>query len=106
MPVSRRIELQNILTDILGSNNVYFQPPVNLQIKYPCFIYHRSGVDDMKADNIGYLVYPEYEIMYIDPDPDAGLTVVEKIFARLPSARYGRHYVADSLNHEVMYVNF
>jgi len=30
-----RLELQNLLENILGSRNVYFQPPENLKLNYP-----------------------------------------------------------------------
>lgn len=34
--MNRRYELQAVLEGILGSGNVYFQPPENLKMRYDC----------------------------------------------------------------------
>ena len=38
---TRRLELDADLRALLGSTNVYFQPPETKKLKYPCFIYER-----------------------------------------------------------------
>lgn len=40
--MNRRYELQAVLEGILGSGNVYFQPPENLKMRYDCIVYERS----------------------------------------------------------------
>ena len=50
-----RIDLQSKLEDILGSRNVYFQPPENLKIKYPAIIYSLNNINLRFADNMPYM---------------------------------------------------
>jgi len=40
-----RLELQEVLESLLGSRNVYFQPPLNLKMNYPCIIYKRDDAE-------------------------------------------------------------
>lgn len=95
--MNSRIDLQTLLEDILDSRNVYYQPPSNIQMKYPAIVYSRSEIDNTHADNIVYSQSHIYEITVIDKNPDSD--IVEKI-SRIPTCRYGRHYTADNLNHD------
>ena len=40
-----RLDLQKIFEDILGSKNVYFQPPESLKMKYPAIRYSLDDID-------------------------------------------------------------
>lgn len=98
-----RLELHEILCDILGSRNVYFQPPENLKMKYPCLVYERSGIDEIFADNEAYRNLKRYTITYIDEDPDS------EIPDKLQAHRYcyfDTHFKADNLNHDVFTLYF
>lgn len=101
--MKRRVELHNVLVKILGSNNVYFQPPANVRMKYPAIVYTRNDMDNQHADNIPYIQKMGYQIVYISKDPDD--PVVQKI-ADLPYCRYDRHYNSDNLNHDVLSIYF
>ena len=37
--VDRRNDLQKLLVEVLGSKNVYFQPPESVKMKYPAIVY-------------------------------------------------------------------
>ena len=37
--MKNRIELQTLLEELLGSKNVYYQPPNNLSMSYPAILY-------------------------------------------------------------------
>ena len=37
-----RYELHEFLCEILGSRNVYFQPPESVKMKYPAIVYERT----------------------------------------------------------------
>lgn len=97
--MASRLQLQSALEEILGSRNVYFQPPENLQMTYPCIRYNRSSGSTDFADNIPYKFCLEYTIIYIDRNPDSGM--VEKIAKTFPMSRYDHHYTSDGLNHDV-----
>ena len=42
--------------DILGSPNVYFQPPANVLMNYPAIVYALKGIDTVRADNRVYIM--------------------------------------------------
>ena len=93
-----RLELQNLLESILGSRNVYYQPPESIKIKYPAIIYSRNNIDNNFADDIVYMQNHTYQIIVIDANPDS--EIINKI-SKLPMCRYDRHYTSDNLNHDV-----
>ena len=98
-----RLELQNLLESILGSRNVYYQPPESIKIKYPAIIYSRNNIDNNFADDIVYMQNHTYQIIVIDANPDS--ETVNKI-SKLPMCRYNRHYTSDNLNHDVFILNY
>lgn len=93
-----REELHEVFVNILGSRNVYFQPPESLKIKYPCIIYERSDIRTVKADNDDYLVRNRYTVTVIDADPDSKLPYE---ILKLRYCNFDRHFVSDNLNHDV-----
>jgi hypothetical protein len=98
-----RLALQSLLESLLGTDKVYFQPPNNIEMAYPCIVYSRDAADTRFADNNPYHNTTRYQITVIDRDPDS--EVVEKI-AALPMASYQRFFVAENLNHDVYTVYF
>ena len=98
-----RLELQNLLKSILGSRNVYYQPPESIKIKYPAIIYSRNNIDNNFADDIVYMQNHTYQIIVIDANPDS--EIVNKM-SKLPMCRYNRHYTSDNLNHDVFILNY
>lgn len=97
--MSKRLDLHNKLVELFGNNHVYYQPPENLKMEYPCIRYSKSNITSRHADNIKYVNKNRYEIMIIDKHPDNA--VIEKIL-ELPLSSYDRHYTADNLNHDVI----
>ena len=91
-------EFNRLLQDILGSKNVYYQPPAELKMKYPCIRYERSNLDKRSADNHGYILSRAYNVIYISKTQDDD--VIMRL-ARLPLSRHDRSYKASGLYHEV-----
>lgn len=98
-----RLILQKILEDILGSSNVYYQPPSNLRIEYPCVIYRKNKIRTVKADNIGYNHADEYILTYVSKTVDDD--TVYKII-NLPMCTHDRRYTSDNLYHDVFTLHF
>ena len=96
--MSKRIDLGNKLKEILGSSNVYFQPPETVKLKYPCIIYTLSGERVRHADDSLYFHRDKYTINVIDKNPDS--EIPDNIRA-LPYCAFDRFYTADNLNHFV-----
>lgn len=91
-----RLELHDILKTLIP--NVYFQPPENLQMEYPCIVYQRDFADTKFANNSPYDYTQRYQVTLIDPDPDS--TVLKEI-AGLRLCTFNRHFAANNLNHDV-----
>lgn len=96
--MARRLELDSILRTVLGSSNVYFQPPSNLQMKYPCIVYERDNTWDEYANNKLYAHMKRYQVTVIDRNPDSEIPEVLKT---LTYCGFLRHFTADNLNHDV-----
>lgn len=96
--MGNRLALHNILLFILGNTNVYFQPPPNFQMSYPCIVYNRSDISTEHADNKPYKHEKEYTITVIDEDPDSDIP--DKI-SELPRCGFNRAFTSDQLNHSV-----
>jgi hypothetical protein len=96
--MAQRLELQSILVGILGTNDVYFQPPPSVKMAYPCIVYNRDDEDTVHADNKPYKRKKRYQVTVIDRDPDS--IIPEKV-SELPLCVYDRFYAADNLNHDV-----
>lgn len=98
-----RVDLQVLLEAALGTAYVYFQPPTNVVMTYPCLVYKRDAADTKFADNKPYGHRKRYQVTLIDKNPDSG--VYDKL-AALPMCRFDRHYTADNLNHDVFTIFF
>jgi len=93
-----RLQLQTMLETILGSRNVYYQPPETVKLSYPCIIYSRNSEKTKFANNQPYSQAKQYKIMVVDKNPDSNIP--DKI-STLPMCSFDRHYTADNLNHNV-----
>lgn len=94
----RRKSLNDLLIEVLGTNNVYFQPDANMTMQYPCIAYERDTSSVQHADNQPYRSALRYQVTYMAYDPDSD--VVEKLLA-LPLCSFNRHYATSNLNHDV-----
>ena len=94
----QRLILQTKFEEILGSRNVYFQPPESVKMQYPAIVYSIKNIDKNFANNLSYRLSPGYEAILIDKNPDS--EYVEKIL-QLPYSSFDRHYKSDNLNHWV-----
>lgn len=84
-------------------DNVYFQPPTDGQMAFPCIVYKRAKGDSRFADNSLYLNHKRYTVTVIDEDPDSP---IPDAVAALPMSTFSTFYVADNLNHDVFDIFF
>lgn len=99
--MGQRLQLHQLLETF--SDHVYFQPPTNVRLQYPCIVYHRDFAETKFADDFPYNHTKRYMITIIDPDPDS--EIPSKV-AALPMSLFNRFYTADDLNHDVYNVYF
>ena len=95
--MDRRQKLQELLKNILGSDKVYFQPPSNTKLEYPCIVYKRSDIDVTYADNVPYKTMVRYSITLIGKSPESNIV---KELLKIPYCSYDRFFTSDNLNHD------
>ena len=103
--MASRLQLHDKFIDILGTkgqqiSRVYFQPPENLKMEYPCIKYSLAGIKSDHADDINYNSTNRYEVIVIDLDPDSDIHT--KIMTRFPMCSFDRPYTAEGLYHYVL----
>lgn len=97
--MATRLELQTKLEELLGSTNVYYQPPESIKMKYSAIRYSKSNIQSRFANGSAYSLLTRYEIIVIDSKPDN--PVINKLLS-LPYCSFDRHYISDNLNHDVL----
>ena len=106
---SRRLKLHRILCAVLSCPvsgdecRVYFQPPINVKMKYPAVVYSLNNIKSIYANDGVYLAGNRYSLVLIDKDPDSEL--VDKV-THLPACHFNRHYTRDNLYHNVFEIFF
>jgi len=95
------LQLHDLLEEI--TEHVYFQPPENIRMAYPCIIYSRDGVSSDHANNELYRHAKRYQVTVVDRDPDT--EIADKVEA-LQYAAFERSFPADDLNHYVFTLFF
>lgn len=92
-----RENLQIELEAVLGSRNVYFQPPSTIKMKYPAIVYSLGGIHSRYADNKNYINGKNYTVTLIHNDPDN--EVIDEILIKFEYCSFDRMYVMDNLYH-------
>jgi hypothetical protein len=96
-----RLELQSLLE--LITPHVYFQPPPNINLEYPCIVYQRDGSDSRYASGGLYSHMKRYMVTVIDRNPDSDLPDRVEEF---PFCNFDRFYATENLNHHVFNLFF
>lgn len=98
--MERRLKLHEEFYTILGTMNVYFQPPSSVKMKYPCIRYKKAKPDLKRANDKIYGKTNRYEVTVIDYDPDSNIP--DKILEHFQMCSWDREYSSDNLNHTVL----
>ena len=93
-----RLSLHSLLSSILNTTNVYFQPPSTITMKYPCIIYKLDKIDATHANDKKYFNAKRYLITVVDKDPD---TIIPSKILELPFSEFEKTFVVENLNHYV-----
>ncbi len=94
-----RNELQTNLEAVLGSRNVYFQPPESLKLKYPAIVYELADIMTDRANNKNYIRNHRYTMTLIHTDPDNELK--DDLLDAFRHCSFDRVYAKDNLYHYV-----
>lgn len=97
-----RLDLHGILK--LFANNVYFQPPSNIRLVYPCIVYAKTGKDTVNANNQTYTSRQQYQLTVIDENPDS--KIADNIQSALLMCAVSAYYTRDNLNHTTLTLHY
>lgn len=96
--MANRLNLQTLFEELLGSRNVYYDPPESVKMQYDAIRYSRDRIENTHANDSVYTQSDRYEVIAIYRDPDSELP---RKISRLPKCAFDRHYVSDNLHHDV-----
>lgn len=94
-----RLTLHQTLIDILGSSNVYYNPPETIKMQFPCIVYSLDYIEPIHANNQPYIDWTTYKIIVVSKIPDHPAT---RQIMQLPMTRFSTRYVRDGLYHDVV----
>lgn len=98
-------QLQEVLQEIMGPNHkVYYQPPENLKLSYPCIVYNLATAKISHADNKPYAKFKRYNVTLITKTADNDEYLDQLL--DLPTCYFERQYVTDGLVHSLFDVYF
>lgn len=99
-----RKELDELLRNIPGITNVYFQPPPNVQMQFDCIVYELSDIHTMRADNKHYIGHKRYTITLITKKYDENIANV--LMEKFDKISFSRMFRSDNLYHHVFDLYF
>lgn len=102
--MASRDNFHQLLVDVLGSRNVYFQPPESIRMNYPCIKYDKDNNWTLHADDSKFIGKSRYTVTLIDYDPDSD--EFNSKLNEIPYSSLDRTYTADNLNHFVYTIYF
>lgn len=97
--MASRIDLNDDLRRLLGSGNVYFQPPESIKLTYPCIIYSLADIKTIYSDDSIHRAKRLYEITYISKQHDDQF--IDKMLKSFTMISFGRSFTTDNLHHTV-----
>lgn len=102
--MEKELTLDNEFMAILGTENVYFQPPESLRLQYPCIVYFKDGFQTQQADNKNYVIAQKYDVTVIYDDPDEDIS--KRLLEHFQKISFKTSYRADNLYHDKLTLYF
>lgn len=102
--MARRLQLHEKFCEILGTRNVYFQPPESVKLQYDCIVYNVADRNDLTADDLQYRSMVGYDVTFIYRDPDSDMP--DKILNSFSRIRHSQYYSVDNLHHDLFRIYY
>lgn len=99
--MASRMKIQSRLEELFKMK-VYFQPPPNLGLEFPCIVYSKVRTDVRRGDNKTYNFYDQYSVTHISKSYDESVPVT--LLTGFTYARQDRDFKTDGLYHQVFTV--
>lgn len=92
---SHQDKLDQEFVRILGNENVYFQPPASIKLKYPCIVYEFDTTDTKSASNNKYILTNRYSVKHIFKSLENEKK--DEILTNFQMIRHDNRMIADGL---------
>jgi hypothetical protein len=96
--MEKRLMISEKLHELLGSDEVHFQPTESVKLKYPCILYSFEDYRFSRANNGKYLKREHYTVTHIYQSIDENLR--EQMLSAFMYSSFERTYTADGLYHD------
>ena len=111
MDLSQKTDIIQSRVKGLGIKYVYFEPPQNIIMQFPCAVIRMGTISSRSANNRVYKLNNSYELIYIRrqfDDPMVNKILVGDSEHEPPFSmiRHIRHYTADGLHHDLYKLYF
>lgn len=77
--------------------NVYFQPPSNIRMVYPCIVYNKESKFKNYGNDSPYINKQEYQITLIEKTPESN--IADNIEKHFQYCKINQYYTFDNLCH-------
>lgn len=74
----KRLVLHTLLANNFPDVTIYYRPPGNILLTYPCIVYERKEFEPSFANTAAYVVGARYQVMFVSELP--GYSTVELMF--------------------------
>lgn len=110
--MNRRVPLHEALVNAMVQSGmrqadalkrVYFQPPGNVTISYPCIVYSLSGDANHYGNDARYVHHDQYSVTAITKDPDSSL---REHISRIPYCEFTNAFTSENLHHFVFTIYY
>lgn len=88
---------------------VYYQPPPDVRLTYPCIVYSDGSPMTRRGDNKLYLQQRGYDVVYITRTPMGESYNSDdwfKFYNKFEYCNFGTHYISDNLHHYTYKIYF
>lgn len=102
--MGQRLDFSEELRMVLGSDNVYFNPPESIKMRYPAIVYEIDDIISLHANDRNYNNHTGYSVMVIDTDPDS--TIYLDLLKHFPRSSFRNAYPAENLSHFVLLIYY
>ena len=98
-------QLREVLEEVTGlTNRIYYQPPENLKINYPCVVFENSNALTEYADNKPYVATKRYAVTLMSTTADNDQ--YKDPILMLPMCTFDREFKSDGIVHSVFNIYF
>jgi hypothetical protein len=89
------------LEEILGSDNVYYNPPESQKMNFPAIVYNLSDIRQVHADNRKYVDFTSYKITIVSKKVDH--PAIRGVLD-LPMTKFSTNFTKNGYYHTVIFL--